>query len=153
MQNNREIIVHYLQSNQVSYVGKIVLLEFWPICIHTNSYTYHFAELHCIHVTFPTGNSIFGQGHDWDMPKLKKINGGEVQGKVCQWSNLIIWGLWGVGCFFHLLQWYYIFTKFNWYSCCVGLSLGSPLVCSSVSPSCLQSFWQREGLQSKIYSP
>ena len=28
MQNNHEIIVHYLQSNQVSYVGKIVLLEF-----------------------------------------------------------------------------------------------------------------------------
>ncbi len=28
MQNNREIIEHYLQSNQVSYAGKIVLLEF-----------------------------------------------------------------------------------------------------------------------------
>ena len=29
--------------------------------------------------------------------------------------------------FFHLFQFYYIFTKFNWYVCCVGLSLGSPL--------------------------
>jgi hypothetical protein len=58
-----------------------------------------------------------------------------------------------VGCFFHSFQFYYIFTKFNWYVCRVGLSLGSPLVCSSVSPSRLQSSWQREGLQSKIYSP
>ncbi len=73
MQNNGEIIVHYLQSNQVSYAGKIVLLEFQPICILTNSYTCHFAKLHCIRVTFPTGNSVFGQGPDWDMPKLKKL--------------------------------------------------------------------------------
>ena len=35
MQNNHEIIVHCLQSNQVSYAGKIILLEFWPICILT----------------------------------------------------------------------------------------------------------------------
>ena len=28
MQNNHEIIVHCLQSNQVSYAGKIILLEF-----------------------------------------------------------------------------------------------------------------------------
>ena len=73
MKNNREIIVHYLQSNQVSYAGKIVLLEFRPICILTNSYTYHFAKLPCIHVNFPTGNSVFGEGPDWDMPKLKKL--------------------------------------------------------------------------------
>ena len=62
MQNNREIIVHYLQCNQVSYAGMIVLLEFRPICILTDSYTYHFTELHCIHITFPTGNFVFGQG-------------------------------------------------------------------------------------------
>ena len=72
MQNNREIIVPYLQSNQVHYAGKIVLPEFRPICILTNLYTYHFSQLHCNHVTFPTGNSVFGQGPDWDMPKLKK---------------------------------------------------------------------------------
>jgi hypothetical protein len=55
-------------------------------------YTYHFAELHCIHFTFPTENSVFGQGPDWDMPKLKKIvfDGGEVQGKVCQWNDLLV---------------------------------------------------------------
>jgi hypothetical protein len=55
-------------------------------------YTYHFAELNFIHVTFPTGNSVFGQGPDWDMPKLKKnvLNGGQVQGKDCQWSDLLI---------------------------------------------------------------
>ena len=58
-----------------------------------------------------------------------------------------------VGCFFHLFQFYYIFTKFSWYVCCIGLSLGSPLVCSSVSPSRLQSSQQREGLQNKFYSP
>ena len=73
MHNNREIIVHYLQSNQVSYAGKIVLLEFWPSCILTNSYTYHFAELNCHHFTFPAGNSVFDQGPDWDRPKLKQL--------------------------------------------------------------------------------
>jgi hypothetical protein len=30
-------------------------------------------KLPCIHVNFPTGNSVFGQGPDWDMPKLKKL--------------------------------------------------------------------------------
>jgi hypothetical protein len=48
-------------------------------------------KLPCIHATFPTGNSVFGQGPDWDMPKLKKsFNVGEVQGKVCQWSDLLV---------------------------------------------------------------
>ena len=135
----------------------MILLEFWPICILTNLYTYHFAKLHCIHVTFPTGNSVFGQGPNWDMPKLKNCFQrwwSTRQSLPMEWSphlrTMTITRL----VFFHLFQFYYIFTKFNWYVCRVGLSLDSPLVCSSVSPSRRSKFpTKRRPTKKNLFTP
>jgi hypothetical protein len=134
--------VHYLQSNQVSYAGKIVLclkfnqFVYLPIRIVTILRNYHVSMLTSQQeilslIRVPIGicqnKKMFST-----LVKHKAMFANGVISSFEDYDNN------QVG-FFHIFQFYYIFTKFNWYVCCVGLSLGTPLVCSSVSPSHLQS--------------
>ncbi len=129
----------------------------------TNLYTYQFVYLPFRQTTLypcclPNRKFCLWSGSQLGYAEIKKLFSTVVKYKA-KFANGVISSFEDyddnqVGCFFHLFQFYYIFTKFNWYVCHVGLSLGSPLVCSSVSPSRRSKFpTKRRPTKKNLFTP